>query len=409
MPTEPDQTQPKDAETIREPVPRYRAYTGPAILSRGFRPFFLLAGVWAPMALGIFLSAFFGHIVLPSAMDAFAWHAHEMLFGFVAAAVAGFLLTAIPNWTGRLPLQGRPLLALVALWIAGRLAVAVSAWTGAWLAALVDLSFLAALVCVIVREIVAGRNWRNLPIVTAVLLLLVTNALSHAQTIGMLNQTGLAERCAIAVMAGLITLIGGRIVPSFTHNWLANKNAAKLSARSSAIDYFALALALLALARWALEPEGELTGLVAGLAAAANLVRLVRWRGWLTLSEPLVWVLHLGYLWIVIGLALIGVAATNDIVPASGAIHALTAGAMGTMTLAVMSRAALGHSGEALVAGVLLTLAFLLVTLAAMTRVGAAVWDDTTIELLMVSGAAWVAAFGCYLIALGPLMFCARR
>ncbi len=394
---------------MREPVPRYRSYEGPPILSRGFRPFFLLAGLWAPLALGIFLTAFFGHIVLPSAMDAFAWHAHEMLFGFVAAAVAGFLLTAIPNWTGRLPLQGRPLLLLVALWIVGRLAVAVSAWTGPWLAAFLDLGFLAALVGVIVREIVAGRNWRNLPIVTAVLLLLACNVLSHAQTIGLMNQTGLAERCAIAVMAALITLIGGRIVPIFTHNWLAKKNAAKLSARSGAIDYLALGLALLALVRWAIEPEGELTGLLAGLAAAANLIRLVRWRGWLTWSEPLVWVLHLGYLWIAIGLALIGVTATSDIVPPSGAIHALTAGAMGTMTLAVMSRAALGHSGEALNAGMMLTLAYLLVTLAAITRVGAAVWDDAAIELLLVSGAAWVAAFGCYLIALGPLMLCARR
>jgi uncharacterized protein involved in response to NO len=260
-----------------------------------------------------------------------------------------------------------------------------------------------------VREIVAGRNWRNLPIVTAVLLLLACNVLSHAQTIGLVNQTGLAERCAIAVMAALISLIGGRIVPSFTHNWLAKKNAAKLSARSGAIDYLALGLTLLALVRWAIEPEGELTGLLAGLAAAASLVRLVRWRGWLTWSEPLVWVLHLGYLWIAIGLSLIGIAATSDIVPPSGAIHALTAGAMGTMTLAVMSRAALGHSGEALNAGVMLTLAYLLVTLAAMTRVGAAVWDDAAIELLLVSGAAWVAAFGCYLIALGPLMLCARR
>jgi len=365
--------------------------------------------MWAPLALAIFLSAFFGHIVLPSAMDAFAWHAHEMLFGFVAAAVAGFLLTAIPNWTGRMPLQGRPLLALAGLWIVGRGAVGVSAWTGPWLAAILDLAFLAALAGVIAREIAAGRNWRNLPIVTAVLLLLVCNGLSHAQAIGLISQTGLAERCAIAVLAGLITLIGGRIVPSFTHNWLAKKNAAKLSARSGAVDHIALGLALLALARWALMPEGDVTGLLAGLAAAANLVRLMRWRGWLTLSEPLLWVLHLGYLWIVVGLGLLAVAAVGDLVPPSGAFHGLTAGAMGTMTLAVMSRATLGHSGEPLEAGTTLTLAYLLVTLAAMTRVGAAVWDDAAIELLLVSGAAWIAAFVFYLTALGPLLIWARR
>ena len=390
-------------------TPPLRDYEGLAILSRGFRPFFLLAGVWAPLALGIFLAAYLGPFELPSAMGPFAWHAHEMLFGFVVAAIAGFLLTAIPNWTGRLPLQGLPLLALVGLWIAGRVAVAVSGLIGAWPAAVIDMAFLAALGAVIAREIAAGRNWRNLPVVTAVLLLLICNALSHAQAIGLLDQTGLAERCGIAVIAALITLIGGRIVPSFTHNWLTKGGTARLSARSGPFDYLTLAVTLLALARWAVAPEGVATGVLAGLAGAANLVRLAGWRGWLAVFEPLVWVLYLGYLWIAAGLGLLGLAAASDIVTPSGALHALTTGAMGTMTLAVMSRATLGHSGEELQAGVLLTLAYLLVNLAALSRISSAIWSDAALPLLLVAAAAWIGAFALYLASVGPLLLSARR
>jgi uncharacterized protein involved in response to NO len=161
-------------------IPRCRPFAGPALLRQGFRPFFLGAGVWAVVAMVLWISAIQGYVAIPTLFDPIGWHAHEMLFGFVVAAIAGFLLTAIPNWTGRMPLQGLPLAALVAAWLAGRAAVFGSAWIGGGIAATLDLSFLALLVAVVLREIFAGRNWRNLPMPAVLGGLLVANALTHA-------------------------------------------------------------------------------------------------------------------------------------------------------------------------------------------------------------------------------------
>src|SRR5512134_3779791 len=200
------------------PVPRYRATAGPAVLSQGFRPFFLLAAAWAVLALVLWLLSFWGYFELPTAFDPTAWHIHEMLFGFVAAAIAGFVLTAIPNWTGRLPLQGWPLLGLVALWAAGRAIVAFSAVVGGGLAAMIDVAFLVALAAVAAREIVVGKNWRNLPIVATLTLLAICNALFHASLYESARSemgltSDLAWRLALSVVVMLIALIGGRIIP----------------------------------------------------------------------------------------------------------------------------------------------------------------------------------------------------
>src|SRR5690606_31990196 len=148
--------------TVRTAVPRYRSHAGPAILRQGFRPFFLAAGLWGAAAVPLWLVVFHGGLTVPSAFGAAGWHGHEMIFGYTAAVLAGFLLTAIPNWTGRLPLQGLPLAGLVAVWLAGHTAVATSEILGVWLAAAVDLAFLALMLAVALREIIAGRNWRNL-------------------------------------------------------------------------------------------------------------------------------------------------------------------------------------------------------------------------------------------------------
>lgn len=384
------------------PIPRYRAYTGPAVLAQGFRPFFLLAGLWAIVALALSFEMMQGRIELPTAFTAVSWHYHEMLFGFVAAAIAGFLLTAIPNWTGRLPLQGMPLLGLVLLWLAGRAAVAVSGLIGAWPAALIDLSFLLVLAAVILREIVAGRNSRNLPMVLAIVLFLVCNALTHAEAIGLTNTGGLARRFAIAVVVTLITLVGGRIIPSFTRNWLVKRGAGKLPKGFGNFDRLTLAITLIALASWAVVPEGVITMSCLGLAAVLNLLRLVRWCGRATYPEPLLWVLHVAYLWIPLGLALLALGRWWPALPPTGGLHALTAGAMGAMTLAVMSRATLGHTGRALRAGAGLTVAYLLVTLAALVRVGFALWGESS--ALILAAAAWIAAFLVYLAVCGPML-----
>jgi uncharacterized protein involved in response to NO len=165
-------------------IPRYRMHSGPVILSAGFRPFFLAAAVWATVAIPLWLAAYTGEAAMPTLLQPLVWHAHEMVFGFGMAVVAGFLLTAIPNWTGRLPLQGAPLLTLVLLWVVGRIAVLLSALIGAPLAAIADLAFPALFLSVVAREIVAGRNWRNLPMLVALALLLTADLLVHLEALG---------------------------------------------------------------------------------------------------------------------------------------------------------------------------------------------------------------------------------
>jgi uncharacterized protein involved in response to NO len=206
----------------------------------------------------------------------------------------------------------------------------------------------------------------------------------------------------------LITLIGGRIIPSFTRNWLVKRNAAALPASFGGFDRAALGITLAALGAWAVAPDTTVAASLVALAAAANLVRLMRWQGFATRSEPLLWVLHLGYLWIPVGLALLAASHWWPSISSTAALHALTAGAFGTMTLAVMSRATLGHTGRALTAGPGLATAFVLVTCAALARVLASLFDAATHPMVTIAAASWIAAFLCYLMVCGP-MFCAAK
>ena len=391
------------------PIPSYRSYSGTARLTQGFRPFFLAAAVWAVLALALSFAMIKGHIALPSTFDAVTWHFHELFFGYITAAIAGFLLTAIPNWTGRLPLQGGPLLALVLLWLGGRVAIATSALIGVGIAAAIDLSFLAALVAVTLREIIVGKNWRNLVPISGVFLLLATNALLHAETVGLVDSDGASRRLPIAIMIMLITLIGGRVVPSFTRNWLVKRNMRPLPAPAGRFDRVTLVLSLVALGAWTIGPDHAAVATIVGIAAILQFIRLARWRGWVTRAEPLLWILHLGYLWIPIGLALLAASHWLPALPATGALHALTAGAMGTMTLAVMSRAILGHTGLGLTASPGLTAVFILIMIAAASRVAATLSDGLYTLLLMVAAGTWIAAFLGFLVVCGPILLRHRQ
>lgn len=369
------------------------------MFSAGFRPFFLLAGLWSALAVPLWLCAYTGGIVLPSAVPAVVWHAHEMVFGFAFASVAGFLLTAIPNWTGRLPLRGAPLAALAFLWLAGRAAVLLSAWIGALPAALIDLSFPVALIAVVAREIVAGRNWRNLPMVAALSLLATGSLLVHLHALGFSYTAETGNHLGIATLSMLIALVGGRIVPSFTRNWLARaRPKGALPAQGSRFDIAALAITFAALACWVAIPQAAVTPWLALAAGIALAVRLSRWCGLATLREPLLFVLHAGYGWLAFGLLLMGLNAFGHWLPASAALHALTIGAVGTMTLAVMTRATLGHSGRPLAAGGGTTAIYLLVTLAALLRLGVPLTGSLAMPLTWAAGAAWSAAFLLFVI-----------
>jgi uncharacterized protein involved in response to NO len=390
-------------QTEQEPR-RHRAAGGPALLRQGFRPFFLFAGIWAPLGLLLTFARLQGWIAVPSAFDPVAWHFHELLYGYVAAAITGFLLTAIPNWTGRLPLHGAPLLALASLWLAGRLAMASSGLIGGGLAAAIDVAFLVALVALVLREIVSGGNWRNLPVAVIVGLFALSNVVVHAEALGWLPDGGFGKRLGIAVVIALISLIGGRITPSFTRNWLVKQKADALPAQFGMPDKLALALTLAALLAWIAAPDTTVGAILLAAAAMAGVLRLARWQGPATRSEPLLLVLHVGYLWIPVGLALLALSHWLPTLTETGALHALTIGAMGTMTLAVMSRATLGHTGRELVAGPGLTAAFALISLAALSRVVAVVWVGAAQPLLILTAASWIGAYLCFLAVCGPMV-----
>ena len=390
--------------STRTAVPRYRAYDGPALFRQGFRPFFLAAGLWSAAAVPLWLLVFHGSTEVPTAFDPAAWHAHEMIFGFAAAVVAGFLLTAIPNWTGRLPLQGPPLAALFALWLVGRAAMAASAVIGAWPAAVLDLAFLLALLAVALREILAGRNWRNLPMLLALVLMIAANALAHLQAVGLAQVGPLGERLGIATLVLLIGLIGGRIIPSFTRNWLAKRGAGALPAAFGAFDKLCLLATLAALVCWVFAVEPSVASIALLAAGGLNLVRLARWQGLQTLSEPLVWSLHLGFLWVPLGLLLLGLGSLlPELVPATAGLHALTVGAVGAMTLAVMTRATLGHSGRDLRADRPTTVIYLAVAAAAAARVAASLLPEAYLALLWASALLWTLAFGLFVLHYGRI------
>jgi uncharacterized protein involved in response to NO len=391
-----------------EAIPRYRAYAGPAVLSQGFRPFFLGAGVFAVVGMLLWSGALLQGVALPTAFEPAVWHAHAMLFGFVGAAKAGFLTTAVPNWTGRMPIQGWPLAALAGLWAVGRVACAVSGIIGAPAAMALDLLFFLALPAMLAREVIAGRNWRNLPVVGATLVVAAANALVHLEPVAGVDP-GYGLRLAVGAYAFLIALIGGRIVPSFTRNWLAKRDPVHRPAPATNADRAVVGLTGLATAAWTVEPGHPVTGALAAAAAVGNCWRLARWQGHRTWREPLLLVLHVGYAWLALGLALIALAALGDVAPHTAALHALTAGAMGVMPAAVMTRATLGHTGRALTAGTGTAAVFGAITLAAALRVAAPMTGVWYLDVLGASALAWIAGFALYVALYAPLQLKPRR
>lgn len=382
-------------------------YQGPAILSYGFRPFFLFGAIYSGAAVIGWLVMYWGEMSVPTAFAPRDWHVHEMLFGYVAAVVAGFLMTAVPNWTGRLPIQGRPLAILLSVWVAGRIAIYVSAWIGWILAASIDVAFLLLLAAAVAREIVAGRKWSNLKVVGIACLLALTNIAFHVEA----HFAGVADyatRAGIALVITLIALIGGRIVPSFTRNWLARQNPGRMPVPFAQFDGVAMVIGTLALAIWVVTPTGPATAGALSVAAILHLIRLVRWAGYRTVPDRLVLILHVAYAFVPAGYVLSALAAVDLAVPSAG-IHAWTGGAIGSMTIAVMTRASLGHTGRALSATVATQLIYAAVTVAALARICAALEADLSHALLPLSATAWALAFLGFAAVYGPMLCTQRR
>ena len=382
-----------------------RMAAAPPFLRGGFRPFFFGAASWAVIAIALWLFELAGLFALPSAFEGVAWHRHEMLFGFVGAAVSGFLLTAIPNWTGRLPIAGKPLLTLFGLWAAARVAVLVSGIAGLWVAAFFDVGLFVSLALLAAREVIASNN-RNVPIVGLVLLFGLADAVDYLQAAGVIGGDA-GWRGAIALVTIMISVIGGRIIPSFTRNWMAKRALpGALPTQPQALDLLIIASTALSLLFWLLFPSERLTGAMLILAALAQALRLSRWGGHRTFSDLFVLVLHAGYAWVPIGLFLLGLGLVGGDIPQSAGVHALTAGAMTTMILAVMSRASLGHTGRELKASPVTIAAYLCVTVGALLRVAASLGVARDYALMLdIAGTFWGAALLLFLLVYGPILW----
>lgn len=366
-----------------------RKWAGPALLSFGFRPFFLGASLWAVIAMALWLLMLAGRVTLQTPFDPVSWHAHAFLFGYVPAVVAGFLLTAVPNWTGRLPIVGWPLAGLVLLWVVGRLAMTLPVCLAPIGVALVDLSMPTALAGVIAREIIAGKNWRNLIVLAMLLVLTFGNAIFHWEAArGDYAAQGYGLRIGLGAAVMMIAVIGGRVVPSFTRNWLVRHEAQLLPAKPmQKFDKIALLALLVSLIGWVAFPLAPLTATALAVAGILHLVRLARWVGLTTLSEPLIFVLHLAYIFVPLGaLAL----AAEVFVPGAaglGAVqHFWMAGAIGLMTLAVMTRATLGHTGQVLSAGPGTVAIYGSILAASLLRICAGLWPSVSMMLYSISG-----------------------
>lgn len=384
-----------------------RAYRGPALFSYGFRPFFLFGALLAGVMIPLWLAVFAGDVSLSTAFAPLDWHVHEMLFGYVSAVIAGFLLTAVPNWTGRLPIQGVRLGILFSTWFAGRLAVSFSDAIGWRAAMIVDSLFLLLLAAAAMREIVTGRKWGNLKVVGIVILLASANIAFHVEA----HLTGSATysaRAGIALVVTLIGVIGGRIVPSFTRNWLARHGEGRLPVPFNRFDAMAMAIGAAALAAWVVSPSGLFVAAALCIAGVLHLVRLARWAGERTFPDRLVLILHVAYAFIPVGFFLAALSALDRVAPAAG-VHAWTGGAIGTMTIAVMTRASLGHTGQPLVASPATQAIYAAVVAAALVRVCAALEPSHAEILLPVAGVAWTVAFLGFALTYARLLCAARK
>lgn len=379
-----------------------RALKFNTVFGYAFRPLFALLALQGLLIIPYWMLAWLGRLPLPSiTTNPMLWHGHEMLFGFTSAAIAGFLLTAVANWTKRPPVSGFPLLLLCGLWLLARITWCLPNPSVLTIAAALDIGFDILLLVLFTRELIAADNRRNFKIAAVLLVYTAVNAGMYFALFTGISDPAQWLRAAMYLVIFLINIIGGRVIPLFTDNWLRqNLPACKQPSMFNTCDLVVVAItAVFMLATFVALPIAGALGIASGLA---QILRLLRWRGWNTTREPLLWSLHLGYAWLGVGLLLNGVALLG-VIPLSAGIHALTVGTISGLVLAMSSRAALGHTGRPLMSHPLLTSAFVLINIAALTRVLAALFPGMT-ALLLISALAWLIAFGAYCIRYFPIL-----
>jgi uncharacterized protein involved in response to NO len=380
-----------------------------ALFDYGFRPFFLLSGCYALLMVPVWLYRF-AHAAAPfGALPSMYWHSHEMVYGFVMAAIAGFLLTAVPSWTGTRGFAGMPLIAAVAAWVLGRLAMSTVGAVPFWLTAAVELALVPLLLCLLAPPIFRSAN-RNAPLLAVLMMLwLIDGAFLVGLERGDAILAGGAMRLAIDFVLILVTVIGGRIVPAFTGNALRARGDAVTTVTRPWLEGVVIAAMVLVAIVDVLAPDSILSGAIALLAAIAHLLRLSGWRSFRTGGEPVLWVMHVAYAWLPIGLTLKACALLAAAGWASKWQHALTIGVFATMILAVMTRASLGHTGRPLKVGPSIALAYVLLTVSTVLRVfGVALFPRHYLFTVSVSGVAWMLCFGIFLVVYAPVLWSPR-
>jgi uncharacterized protein involved in response to NO len=375
---------------------------GTALFNLGFRPFYLLAALLAATALPLWLTQYFGLLTLPSPFAPMTWHAHEMVFGFAVAVITGFLFTAARNWTGLPTPTHAPLALLSGLWLLGR----VLMLTGpAWAAAVVDVAFLPAVALALWIPLHHSGN-RNQFFVALLLVLGGANLAFHLAHAGALQIAELTPvRFALYLVVLIVTIMGGRVIPSFTRNAIPGARSRMVRP----LDLSAIGLAAAAFALLLSPLPGALAGALCIAAAVLHAARLWTWDPWCTRGSPILWILHLSYAWIPVGLLLLGLHALGAPIPATLGDHALSAGAVSGMIIGMITRTARGHIGLPLRAERPEVAAYLLVHFAALARV---LWPlatpSTYTWALAAAGALWSAAFLLYLLVYVPLLTAPR-
>lgn len=386
------------------------------LFASGFRASFLAAGVAATVLVPLWVLIWGFGWSLATNWPPTLWHAHEMLFGFVAAAIAGFLLTAVPSWTGSRGFAGPPVMIVSGIWLTARILIATSAHWPALLVAIVDVGFLVAVGALVAPPLLRANN-RNTPLLLVLALLASCNAVNHWAIAHF--DAGMARHAiliAIDISLLLVTVIGGRIVPAFTANALRSAAAAGQSGSAPAGQLMlpfmtpAAILSVLAVVLTdLLWPASHAAAIAAGIASVINAVRMLQWRSLATWRQPIVWILHLAYLWLPVGLALKCLASFSGPAISAFWLHALTIGVLATMIMAVMTRASLGHTGRALVVDPSMALAYGLLLMAGLVRVfGLSVLGLPYSFIIVISASCWTAAFALFLAIYAPILWLPR-
>lgn len=373
------------------------------IWGRGFRPFFFMGSFYAVLSIGLW-AAFYAGYFLPSDffLDPVSWHAHEMVFGFSMAIIAGFLLTAVANWTGGAPARQLHLAALCGLWLAGRIVINVDMGLPQWVIMAVATSFVPALAVSLAIPLFKSWNKRNFIFLSLLAVLFICDL----WFLGTANLTAL--HVALMMILMMVSLIGGRIIPAFTVAALRRKGVDAYQTDQTKYDIAAL-ISLIAVALCLIFTKGTiLLGICAGFSCLIHALRMRHYHTLKTGSDPLLWILHIGYGWLIIGLGLLSITGFG-LLSVAAVIHALTAGCIGSMILGMICRVTLGHTGRELKVNALVTASFVIIQCAALMRVfGPMLIPAMTADWLIASALLWAFCFFVYLWTYGPMLFLPR-